>query len=318
MRIISLIRIILLSCLIAFSYTEMYPQSKNLKRNSPTTKTKTTSSTRPKMQNAKTKGPKPPGSKIHYSELWFEVLAGPEHNCRIIGCDDLSKLEYLNIPSFVRDAGIEYKVVEINSHAFCPWSKEEAYNKIRKITIPNTITAIGSYAFYGSTELQEVIIPNSVKSIGNWAFEACGKLKKVVLSDNIIKIPARTFYCCENLEEVKLPNSLTEIGKEAFRSCYALKEINLPDSVTKIDESAFSECKNLASIVIPASVKIIGRWGFSKCHNLENLTILSSDLLVEPGAFSGCQSLSVVKCPATVKFASDSFYGLKNVNFIKE
>jgi hypothetical protein len=45
------------------------------------------------------------------------------------------------------------------------------------MTIPNSVTKIGSYAFSGCTGLTEVTIPNSVTSIGYSAFKGCTGLK---------------------------------------------------------------------------------------------------------------------------------------------
>jgi hypothetical protein len=61
------------------------------------------------------------------------------------------------------------------------------------VTIPNSVTSIENWAFYGCTSLTSVTIPNSVTSIENWAFEGCTGLKEIVI-----------------------PNSVTEIGHGAF------------------------------------------------------------------------------------------------------
>ena len=41
---------------------------------------------------------------------------------------------------------------------------------LTSVTIPNSVTSIGSNAFYGCTSLTSVTIPNSVTSIGESAF----------------------------------------------------------------------------------------------------------------------------------------------------
>ena len=63
------------------------------------------------------------------------------------------------------------------------------------ITIPNSVTSIGEYAFYGCSSLTSVTIPNSVTSIGDAAFAKCGNLENIYcyaekipyISNNIFK-----------------------------------------------------------------------------------------------------------------------------------
>ena len=49
----------------------------------------------------------------------------------------------------------------------------------KNTTIPNSVTSIGDYAFYGCNGLTSITIPNSVTSIGEEAFEGCFGLTDV-------------------------------------------------------------------------------------------------------------------------------------------
>ncbi len=97
-----------------------------------------------------------------------------------------------------------------------------ALGKSGSYTIPDSVTEIGQYAFYGCTGLTSVDIPNSVTTIGEEAF-----------SD------------CTGLTSVDIPDSVTAIGWGAFSDCTGLTSITIPDSVTEIDDYAFSGCYNL-------------------------------------------------------------------------
>ena len=48
------------------------------------------------------------------------------------------------------------------------------------ITIPNSVTTIGQYAFYDCTDLTSITIPKSVNSIGAKAFNNCTSLGRIV------------------------------------------------------------------------------------------------------------------------------------------
>jgi len=65
-------------------------------------------------------------------------------------------------------------VTKIDASAF------EYCNSLKNITIPNTVTEIGGYAFYNCiNSLTSINIPDSVTSIGNSAFANCGNLTSV-------------------------------------------------------------------------------------------------------------------------------------------
>ena len=52
--------------------------------------------------------------------------------------------------------------------------------EVKDLVIPNSVTSIGNFAFYGCSGLTSVTIPNSVTSIGNGAFSGCSGLTEVV------------------------------------------------------------------------------------------------------------------------------------------
>ena len=49
------------------------------------------------------------------------------------------------------------------------------------ITLPNSITSIGDWAFNNCSSLKSITIPNSVTSIGRYAFSNCSSLKNITL-----------------------------------------------------------------------------------------------------------------------------------------
>ena len=145
--------------------------------------------------------------------------------------------------------------------------------KIKKITIPDSVTSIGSYAFYYCTALINVIIPDSVTSIGSYAFYNCTSLMNVTIPDSVTSIGSYAFYSCTSLMNVTIPDSVTSIGSYAFSGCTSLTNIVIPDSVTSIGSYAFYGCTSLTSIVIPDSVTSIGSRVFYGCTSLINITI---------------------------------------------
>ena len=90
-----------------------------------------------------------------------------------------------------------------------------------------------------------LVIPNSVTSIGNWAFYGCTSLTSITIPDSVTTIGEDAFLGCSSLTSVTIPNSVTSIGKSAFEDCKSLTSITIPDSVTSIGGSAFDKTTTL-------------------------------------------------------------------------
>ncbi|MEE5993784.1 MAG: leucine-rich repeat protein, partial [Oscillospiraceae bacterium] len=93
------------------------------------------------------------------------------------------------------------------------------------ITIPDSVTTIGSSAFSGCTSLTSVTIPDSVTTIGEFAFSECTRLTSVTIPDSVTTIEAGAFSGCTSLTSVTIPDSVTTIGNDAFYGCTNLKDV---------------------------------------------------------------------------------------------
>ena len=194
-------------------------------------------------------------------------------------------------------------------------------------TIPNSVTSIGDWAFYGCSGLTSITIPDSVTSIGGLAFQDCTNLTSINVasgnnyySDNngvlfnkkktaLIRYPEGksqtsytipnsvtsignyAFFYCTGLTSIMIPNSVTSIGYMAFYGCTGLTSIAIPNSVTSIRFSAFEDCTGLTSITIPNSVTSIGDWAFRDCTGLKDVYYTGSKdewEAISIGAGNGC------------------------------
>ena len=234
--------------------------------------------------------------------------------------------------------GVNY---EIYSHAF------HGCTNLTSITIPNSVTSIGSGAFNDCTNLTSITIPNSVTSIGSGAFNDCTSLTSITIpfvgttkdgttnthfgyifgasSDSYNKdyVPASlttviitggssigsgAFSYCKSLTTITISDSVTSIGTYAFYGCSSLTSITIPDSVTSIGSCVFSDCSSLTSITIPDSVTSIGLYAFSRCTSLTSITIPDSVTSIGSGAFNDCTSLTSITIPDSVtSIGNDAF-----------
>lgn len=125
----------------------------------------------------------------------------------------------------------------------------------RNHNIPDNVTMIEEWAFYGCTSLQSIVIPNSVTEIGVRAFSGCTSLQSIVIPDSVTQIGELAFSDCSSVQSIIIPDSVTRIERGAFCNCTSLQSIKIPDSVTQIGESAFACCSSLQSIEIVTQEK---------------------------------------------------------------
>ena len=171
---------------------------------------------------------------------------------------------------------------------------------VTDLTIPDSVTEIGNYAFSVCTSLTSVTIPDSVTTIGEGAFISCSSLTSVTIGDSVTTIGEWAFCDCSSLTSITIPDSVTSIGYQAFRNCDILTSITIPDSVTTIGDGAFYECSSLTSVTIGDSVTTIGEWAFCDCSSLTSITIPDSVTSIGYQAFRNCDSLTSITIPDSV------------------
>ncbi|MBP3350267.1 MAG: leucine-rich repeat protein, partial [Bacteroidaceae bacterium] len=110
-------------------------------------------------------------------------------------------------------------------------------------------------AFYGCSGLTSVTIPNSVTSIGSYAFNGCSGLTSVDIPNSVTYIGSHAFYGCSGLTFVNIPNSVTSIDEYTFYGCSGLKEVCIGDGIKKIYSDAFSNCTGLETMFILSDTK---------------------------------------------------------------
>ncbi len=183
--------------------------------------------------------------------------------------------------------------------------------------IPEGVTSIGDFAFYGCSALESVTIPNSVTSIGSYAFYSCSALESVTIPNSVTSIGERAFYDCRSLTNMTIPEGVTSIGNWVFSYCSALTSVTIQSSVTSIGSYAFYECRSLTSIIIPEGVTSIGAYAFYNCSALTNMTIPESVTSIGGGAFSYCSALTNMTIPEGVTSIGDVvFYGCSSLERI--
>jgi hypothetical protein len=141
---------------------------------------------------------------------------------------------------------------------------------LTSVTIPNSVTSIGSFAFM-CNQLTSVFIPNSVTSIGESAFES-NQLTSVNIPYSITSIEKYVF-CANKFTSITIPNGVTSIGDGAFSS-NQLTDITIPNSVTSIGVGIFNSNRKILSITIGANatydVSLLYNYEFNIAYEQNN------------------------------------------------
>ena len=202
-------------------------------------------------------------------------------------------------------------ITHIGNYAFY------GFAKLSSITIPNSVSSIGNYAFYGCSQITSITIPDDVTSIGNHAFSSCSKLTSVIIPNNVTNLGGYMFHNCSALSSVTLPDNIDSIGCYMFYYCSKLTSITIPNSVTRIGESAFQGCSALTFITLPNGVTSIGSYAFANCFGLTNIILPYGITSLEPYIFQSCRSLSSINIPNSVTVIGDwAFTGCNSLTSI--
>ena len=206
---------------------------------------------------------------------------------------------------------------------------------IKSVILPNTLTAIGTQAFWGSS-LVSISIPASVETIEGGAFCRCTALQTVTFEKGsklkTIKsgsIWSGVFESCTSLTSIEIPASVETIEEDAFLGCSSLKTVTFEKGTQLKTLDGFAGCTSLTTIEIPASVETIGGSAFEDCTSLQSVMFEKGTQLktIEGGyqgrrsAFYNCTSLTKIEIPASVETIGNNIFdgctSLQTVTFEK-
>ena len=220
---------------------------------------------------------------------------------------------------FVLENGILYNSVKTEIYS--------VYNPDEEVVIPDTVRALPDAAFAG-TAIRKITIPDSVTEIGSDVFANCTNLEEVVFEGQLTSIGARAFRNCISIKSFNVPWTVTSIGQYSFENCTGLESLTFDDegsSVLYLDDYSFRNCTALKSLVLPYRLRNsgsgsttregIGPHTFEGCTSLESVSFengtqeFTSPLTVGSYAFQGCTKLKMVSLPDFLRFYSYSAGG---------
>ncbi len=185
---------------------------------------------------------------------------------------------------------------------------------ITELRIPDGVTSIGPYAFYGCTSIETITIPSSVTSIGERAFYNCTSLTSVTIPENVTSIGSSAFQNCSCLVEVydlsttlTVERGSTTNGYVGFYAWDVYRSLNSQSALSRTEDGfvvyegyGYSSENVLMKyigedkdVIIPNNIDIIYKNAFHNCSNIESITI-PDNITIQKGAFSGCTNITTV------------------------
>lgn len=157
--------------------------------------------------------------------------------------------------------------------AGAPWYDWRS-DSINKVIIEEGITALGDY-FLFQVQATSISLPDTITKIGSYALSYTRGITAWNLPFGLTSIGTYAFYYCDTLESITLPDTLTSIGINAFNGCSSLKSITIPYSVKTLGTKAFYQCTALNNVTfqsLTGSISI-GSYCFTGCSELKSLTV---------------------------------------------
>ncbi len=134
--------------------------------------------------------------------------------------------------------------------------------------IPNSVTIIGEYTYFGANMLEGIDIPESVVEIGAFAFKDCFNMEMENINFSLLK----------------------SIGESAFENCYLLRGIKA-ESIESIGNNAFNGCRDITEITI---IEEAVSYYLTDVINVVTINISSFATIIAENSFEGCDNLRMI------------------------
>jgi len=171
-----------------------------------------------------------------------------------------------------------------------PW--RDAILKITRLIVDDGVTSLGDCVLHGfdgghdARNLMEVTLPEGLTYLGNYAFFGAAKLKSITLPSTLTTIGLGAFDECAGLTDITIPSDVKTIKEGAFGGT-GLTSVTIPDKVETLGQDVFENCTQLTSIHIPKSVKSMGAEMFGYCTALTCITFEPDSNLTYVGGSNG-------------------------------
>lgn len=257
----------------------------------------------------------------------FTSIEIPE-NVAHIGNNILSACEKLT--TVIVNVNNKYYDSRDNCNAIIETNTNTLIAACQTTKIPNSVKALGDYAFNFCKGLTSIEIPNSVESIGYGAFNG-DSITSIRIPANVLSIGLRVFGYCDKLTSIEVDADNTHY--DSRDNCNAIIQTStntlivgsintiIPESVTSIADYAFYAYYSLKDVVLPPNITSIGDNAFNGI-SLNTVTVKMENpaVIVSESTFSGRRqaTLYVPKGCIEVYSSADYWKDFKEILEIEE
>lgn len=241
------------------------------------------------------------------------------------------------VPDSVQYEGNWYHVTEVGNNAF-----QQSY--VRSVTLPESVTKIGTDAFRSATDLQSINIPSGVTYIEDKTFAGCNSLPVIngiryadtyllattdktqsnyTISEGTKWIAEEAFKDCSAATSITLPSSILSIGTSVFRGCTSLTSVTIENNprYTSVDGILYTAAldtilcypsgREEEDIVIPDHVTVVAAGAYVDNTHIKSLQVPENVTKIVSTAFTGCDSLTklTIASPSIVETNYDRYIG---------
>lgn len=234
----------------------------------------------------------------------------------------LGDSEKIVIPEKIDNREVAYIGAECFSECELDGFLEDAVNKIKSVTIPDSVIFIGSAAFYGCQKLEEVKFGKNVICISQLAFYFCKSLTSLDFPESL-KVIADEAFGHIGISEVTIPSTIKFLGGGAFGYCPDLKRISFQGGVMHIGCSLIYDSP-VEYVYIPKNLTLknsLGTFNTPKLKSVEYAPRLDEDSIIFSDMYRGCENLTEIKLPENItqidEYAFQGCIHLKEIHIPK-
>jgi predicted esterase YcpF (UPF0227 family) len=228
--------------------------------------------------------------KINYNAFLgcpIEAIEFPEGITEIPGsaCEVCRELKVVRLPSTITEIGIGAfngceKLEEINLPDGILYMEDNVFSccrSLKHVTLPKQLRWIAPELF-NSSGIESITIPNNITEIGYWAFWGCDNLKSLTIPESVTKIGSGIVSAHEGFEGVVCHAPGYHVENEALIEdetgtmlcCWTTqKDYVVPECVKRIADFSLNDF--VETITVKQYVEIECHETFAANHNLKKI-----------------------------------------------